>query len=231
MDSGKRKRDAAPKICSLALMVWEALLPDWVSKDLETLVRVIFGCRELKEALFTKLVMRRHPTWQLACNDLVEVFFLSGYPNYTDVLRLGSFPWRVKELLKCVHEGVSAHKYEGFEGNVRISHDGRTEILIKTDDIAWLIDLYESMLNAHYDGCEWDPDMECEFISRFDESTAPDTIQSDCIRYEIHGCSHVLTLVEADLFCVLDGDVSDNVRVEPRAVYARMPRLRLIVES
>jgi hypothetical protein len=176
-------------IPSFALMSFETLLPNWVERELDNVVRVILGVKALREALFERLIMRTHPTWQLAANDRVELFYLCGHPRFTDLLYLGQLPWRVGEILRSVAESVHRNGCSDFQGNVRIAIDGRIEVFVSSLDYSWLIDLYAGLLDAHYNSPNWDTDAEFEMFATFDESTAFPNIQSDCILYGLHGAN------------------------------------------
>lgn len=226
---------AVPSLPSFALMSFETLLPNWVERELDNVVRVILGVKELKDAIFEKLVMRTHPTWQIASNDRVELVYLCGHPRFTDLLYLGQLPWRVAEILRCVAEGVHLNDCSQFEGNVRLAVDERIEVFISATYNSWLIELYSSMLNAHYNGPEWDSEAEFERLCTCQESMAPQTIDGDCIRYGLHGCQHVLNLVDSDISQLADGqftrDRNMTPTVPPNAVFTRVPRFRLIIEA
>lgn len=216
-------------------MSFETLLPHWVERDLDNVMRVVLGVKALKDAIFDKLVMRTHPTWQVASNDRVELVYLCGYPRFTDLFYLGQLPWRIGEILRCIAEGVHRNDLSYFENNVRRAVDGRIEIFVSATDYTWLIDLYNSMLDAHYNSAEWDSDAEFERMCKFDESTAPQTIDGDCIRYGLHGCQHVLNLVDSDISELADGQLARDPTTVPtvalNAVFTRVPRFRLIIES
>ena len=216
-------------------MSFETLLPNWVERELESVVRVILGVKELKDAIFDRLVMRTHPTWQVASNDRVELFYIRGHPSFSDLLYVGNFPWRIGEILRCIAEGVHRNDYTDFESNVRLAVDGRIEVFVSSTDYCWLIDLYSSMLDAHYNSAEWDSDAEFERLCTCQESTAPETIDGDCIRYGLHGCQHVLNLVDSDISELTDGQLTREPNtgptVAPNAVFTRVPRFRLIIES
>jgi hypothetical protein len=91
------------------------------------------------------------------------------------------------------------------------------------------------MLDSYYNGPEWDPDSEYEKFATYDEATAPQTIDGDCVRYGLHGCQYVLNLVDSDISelidCELTHDPNKGPIVAPDAVFTRVPRFRLIIES
>lgn len=214
-------------------MSFETLLPNWVERELESVVRAVLGVKKLKDAIFEKLVMRTHPTWQVASNDRVELFYTCGHPSFSNLLYVGNFPWRIGEILRCIAESVHRNDYTDFESNVRLAVDGRIEVFVSATDYTWLIDLYSNMIDAHYNSAEWDSDAEFERLCTFDESTEPQTIDGDCIRYGIYGCQHVPSLVDSDISEIADGqltrDPNTGPTVAPNAVFTRVPRFRLII--